>query len=466
MKHHEHRTDIPAVVVGGTSSGVGKTLVATAIMYHFRRRGFRVQPFKVGPDFIDPSYHEVVSNRQSYNLDAWMMGERGILKKFYKASSGADVAVIEGVMGVFDGVSGKSDFGSTAYVARLLNAQILLVVDVSKTGGSIAALVYGFINFDKKLNVSGIVLNNVGSSKHLKIIRDNMRGRINVPIVGVITRNSILELKERHLGLIPVLENRRIAEKKIISSSQIVSKSIFFSKFKNLDVKKQMPLPAPSSGRSHEPVVRIAVAKDKSFNFYYADTIESLEMNDAQVVYFSPIKDNKLPDGTSGIILGGGFPEILADDLEKNHNMKKVILQAAEEGMPIYAECGGLMYLTKNLFACKKGKTKKSKMVGLIDADTLMGRKLTINYTEADNRSEFFKGIRKVRGHEFHYSQIISIDKDYHFAYKLRRGNGILEKKDGLVVYNCLASYMHLNFGADDRLGKRIVELSRAYSRL
>src|ERR687897_2275608 len=215
MEQHDRGMDTPAVVIGGSSSGVGKTLVATAIMYHFRRKGFSVQPFKVGPDYIDPSYHQVVCNRQSYNLDVWMMGENGIIEKFCKASSGADVAVIEGVMGIFDGVSGKSDFGSTAHVARLLNAQIVLVVDAGKTGGSIAALIYGFINFDKKLNVSGVVLNNVGSSKHLKIIRDNMRGRINVPIVGVITRNSVLELKERHLGLIPVLENRRI-EKKIV----------------------------------------------------------------------------------------------------------------------------------------------------------------------------------------------------------------------------------------------------------
>ena len=452
------------MVVGGSSSGVGKTLVATAIMYHFRRKGFSVQPFKVGPDYIDPSYHQVVCNRQSYNLDVWMMGENGVIEKFCRASSGADIAVIEGVMGVFDGISGKSDLGSTAHVARLLNAPVVLVVDAGRAGGSIAALIYGFINFDKRLNVSGIVLNNVASRKHLKIIRDTMRGKVDVPILGVIYRNSVLGLKERHLGLIPVLEIRS-AKKKIMYSSQVVAKSISFKSLKNFAARERSFIMPLYSVRHRETTAKIAIAKDESFNFYYADTVESLEKNNAQIVYFSPVNDNKLPDGTSGIILGGGFPEILADKLEKNYHMKKAILQAAQQGMPIYAECGGLMYLTENIIVSKKGKKKKSKMVGLIEADTSMGSRLTLNYTEADNRSDFFKDIKKIRGHEFHYSQIIDIGKDSDFAYTLRRGNGIIDKKDGIVVYNCLASYMHLHFGGDERLGRRIVELSRNYSK-
>jgi len=464
MKQHDQGMDTPAVVVGGSSSGVGKTLVATAIMYHFRRKGFSVQPFKVGPDYIDPSYHEVVCNRQSYNLDVWMMGENGVIEKFCRASSDADIAVIEGVMGVFDGVSGKSDLGSTSHVARLLDAPVILVVDAGRAGGSIAALIYGFINFDKRLNVSGIVLNNVASRKHLKIIRDTMSGKVDVPIVGVISRNSVLGLKERHLGLIPVLEIRS-AKKKIMFSSQVVAKSISFKSLKNLTARKRSFIMPLYSVRHREPIAKIAIAKDESFNFYYADTVESLEKNNAQIVYFSPVNDNKLPDGTSGIILGGGFPEILADKLETNYHMKKAILQAAQQGMPIYAECGGLMYLTKNIIVSKKGKKKKSKMVGLIEADTSMGSRLTLNYTEADNRSDFFKDIKKIRGHEFHYSQIIDIGKDSDFAYILRRGNGIIDKKDGIVVYNCLASYMHLHFGGDERLGRRIVELSRNYSK-
>src|SRR5918994_1844039 len=413
------------VVVGESSSGVGKTLFATAIMYHFRKRGFSVQPFKVGPDYIDPSYHQVVCNRQSYNLDVWMMGENGVIEKFCRASSGADIAVIEGVMGVFDGISGKSDLGSTAHVARLLNSQVILVVDAGRTGGSIAALIYGFINFDKRLNVSGIVLNNVASRKHLKIIRDTMSGKVDVPIVGVISRNSVLGLKERHLGLIPVLEIRS-AKKKIMFSSHVVAKSISFKSLKNLTARKRSYTTPLCSVKLREPIAKIAIAKDESFNFYYADTVESLE---------------------------------------KNYHMKKAILQAAQQGMPIYAECGGLMYLTKNIIVSKKGKKKKSKMIGLIEADTAMGSRLTLNYTEADNRSDFFKDIKKIRGHEFHYSQIIDIAKDSDFAYTLRRGNGIIDKKDGLVVYNCLASYMHLHFGGDDSLGRRIVELSRNYSR-
>jgi cobyrinic acid a,c-diamide synthase len=465
MERPKRKTETPVVVIGGSSSGVGKTIVSMAIMFHLSRMGYKVQPFKVGPDYIDPSYHEVVCNRPSYNLDVWLMGKKGVLKRYSEATSNADVAVIEGVMGLFDGVSGRSDFGSTAHVARLLNAPVVLVVDAGKTGGSIAALIFGFANFEKKLSVSGVVLNNIASPRHLRIIREAIRGRVDVPIVGVITRHRILELKERHLGLIPVLENQRSAKKKIISASQMVSKGIFFDMFKHLGVRKSSSLFPMSSCKSHKRKVKIAIAKDESFNFYYADTIDSLERNGAQVVYFSPVKDNKLPEGASGIVLGGGFPEILGGELEKNHYMKKEIIQAAHNGMPIYAECGGLMYLTRNLTAYKNGKMKKSKMVGLIDANTIMGHSLTLGYTEAENRCHFFRGIKKIRGHEFHYSQIIDIAKDLKFAYILKRGNGIFDKKDGFVVYNCLASYMHLHFGGDQRIARRIVELGRSYLR-
>ena len=459
----------PRLIVAGISSGVGKTLVATAIMYYFKRKGFRVQPFKVGPDFIDPSYHSVVCKRQSYNLDMWMMGTNGVIDKFNRASSQADVAVIEGVMGLFDGVSGKFYFGSTAHAAKILNAPIILVIDAGKSGGSIAALVYGFLNFDKKLKIAGIVLNNVASVKHLDIIKEAMEGRIDVPIVGVIGRNNDLALKERHLGLVPVPETRRL-ENKILLTSQLIAKNISFNDLKNpimknfIMNKKIVAVQLPQANCS-VPAVRIAIAKDESFNFYYADNIESLEINNAEIVYFSPVNDKKLPEGISGIILGGGFPEILADKLEKNHGIKRSILRAAEQGMPIYAECGGLMYLTKTIIVSHKGKKNKRKMIGLLDAETSMSHKLTLNYTEADNGGIFFRGISKIRGHEFHYSQIYGIDKDCKFAYRLLRGNGIANNKDGLVVYNCLASYMHLHFGGDHRLAKRIVENCIEYSR-
>jgi cobyrinic acid a,c-diamide synthase len=460
----QHETSIPKFIVAGVSSGAGKTLVATAIMYYFQRKGLHVQPFKIGPDFIDPSYHAVVCKRQSYNLDIWMMGERGVLNEFSKISSEADIAVIEGVMGLFDGVSGKSDFGSTAHVARILNAPIILVIDASRAGGSIAALAYGFLNFDKRLDILGLVLNNVASQKHLNTIIEAIRSKMNTPILGVITRNKDLVLRERHLGLIPVLETRGLIERKILRTSRLVSKELSLRRLRSFHVTRKISESLPSKKHS-KSAVRIAIAKDKSFNFYYPDTAESLELNNAEVVYFSPVNDKKLPDRVSGIILGGGFPEILADELAKNHYIKKSILREAERGMPIYAECGGLMYLTKTITVCHKGKRKKKKMIGLIEADTSMDDKLTLNYTEGENSGAFFKDIKKIRGHEFHYSRIHNIGKDLKFAYALRRGNGIFNKKDGLMVYNCLASYMHLHFGSDQRLARRVVDMCREYSK-
>ena len=460
----QYETSIPKFIVAGVSSGAGKTLVATAIMYYFQRKGLHVQPFKIGPDFIDPTYHAVVCKRQSYNLDIWMMGERGVLNEFSKISSEADIAVIEGVMGLFDGVSGKSDFGSTAHVARILNAPIILVIDASRAGGSIAALVYGFLNFDKRLDILGIVLNNVASQKHLNTIIEAMRSKMNIPILGVITKNKDLVLRERHLGLIPVLETRGLIERKILRTSRLVSKELSLRRLRSFHVTRKISESLPSKKHS-KPDVRIAIAKDESFNFYYPDTAESLELNNAEVIYFSPVNDKKLPDGVSGIILGGGFPEILADELAKNHYIKKSILREAERGMPIYAECGGLMYLTKTITVYHKGKKEKTQMIGLIEADTSMDDKLTLNYTEAENSGAFFRDIKKIKGHEFHYSRIHNISKDFKFAYVLRRGNGIFNKKDGLIVYNCLASYMHLHFGGDERLARRVVDMCREYSK-
>lgn len=464
MKQLQDETNVPRLIVAGVTSGVGKTLVSTSIMYYFESKGFHVQPFKVGPDFIDPTYHAVICKRQSYNLDIWMMGERGVLNKFNRTSLRADIAVIEGVMGVFDGVFGKSDFGSTAHVARILNSPIILVVDASRAGGSIAALVYGFLNFDKRLEVLGIVLNNVASLKHLNTIKEAMRDKIKVPIVGIIFRNKGLIFKERHLGLIPVLKSSRSSVNRIVPMSRLISKNLCLKGLRNLHVTRKVAVPL-SSPKHSKPDIKIAIARDESFNFYYPDTIETLELNNAEIVDFSPVNDKKLPDGISGLILGGGFPEILADHLAKNYYIKKSILREAENGMPIYAECGGLMYLTKTITVYQNGKKDTRKMIGLVDADTDMNDRPTLNYTEAENSGNFFRNIRKVRGHEFHYSRIHNIGKDIRFAYSLRRGNGISNNKDGVIIYNCLASYMHLHFGGDQRLAKRVVEMCRNYSK-
>lgn len=444
----------PKIVVAGATSGVGKTAITTAIMYALTKNGFHVQPFKIGPDFIDPSYHNLVTGRPSRNLDVWMMGKNGVLKCFNDSSHGADVAIIEGVMGLFDGLSGKNDYASTAQIAKMLEAPVILVIDAGKAARSIAAIALGFLHFDKKLKIAGIILNNVAGDKHAKFVLDAFACKVNVPIIGIVRRDKKITIEERHLGLVPALELEK-KKRSIHQSAKYISEQIDIDKIKSLCkpinrtkvIQKAFP----------DTRIRVAVALDESFNFYYADNFDALRKQQAELIFFSPVNDIELPENIHGIILGGGFPEILADKLEFNQAMIKSISKAATNGMPIYGECGGLMYLTRSIRRNNEGKKKRQKMIGLIEADTFMSGKLTLNYTEADCTSSFFEDIYKIRGHEFHYSNIENISTDSKFAYTMRRGNGVDNKRDGFVVYNCLASYMHLHF-ANNRLPERFIK--------
>lgn len=450
----------PKIVVAGATSGVGKTAITTAIMYALTKNGFHVQPFKIGPDFIDPSYHNLVTGRPSRNLDVWMMGKNGVLKCFNNSSQGADVAIIEGVMGLFDGLSGKDDYASTAQIAKILDAPVILVIDAGKAARSIAAIALGFLHFDKKLKISGFILNNVAGDKHARFVQDAFACKVNVPIIGIVRRDKKITIEERHLGLIPALELQK-KKRSIYQSAKYISEQIDIDKIKSLckpinrnkTIQKEFP----------DTRIRVAVALDESFNFYYEDNFDALRKQQAELIFFSPVNDVELPENIHGIIIGGGFPEILADKLEFNQAMIKSISKAATNGMPIYGECGGLMYLTRSIRRNNEGKKKRQKMVGLIEADTFMSGKLTLNYTEADCTSSFFEDIYKIRGHEFHYSNIENISTDSKFAYNMRRGNGVDNKRDGFVVYNCLASYMHLHF-ANNRLPERFIKSCLEFS--
>jgi len=445
---------IPRVIIAGVTSGVGKTSVSIAIIYALQGRGLRVQPFKVGPDFIDPSYHYYVAKRHSRNLDVWMMGKRGILNCFVSACNGSDMAVVEGVMGLFDGMSGRNDFASTSHVAKILDAPVLLVVDASKGARSIAAIILGFLNFDRKLNIAGIILNNVAGERHARYITDALSGIVRIPVVGVIPRNTEIKMEERHLGLIPIAELETRKRKAItIRMAKYIADCLDIDKI--LSLCTSSPLPDLPTRLTVPMKTRIAVALDESFNFYYRDNFDAMKRSGAQLVSFSPIWDKELPMGTNGIILGGGFPEVLADRLESNRLMIKSIKKAIEEGMPVYAECGGLMYLTRSISGYK-GQKKVRKMIGLVDADTIMTKKLTLNYTEAECNGPLF-GKAQVRGHEFHYSSIQNVADDSKFSYSMKRGNGVTGTHDGFIVNDSgLAAYMHLHF-ANSKLPERLV---------
>jgi len=403
-----------------------------------KKRGHTIQPFKVGPDYIDPSYLSSISNNETKNLDVWLMGKNELMKSFVNSST-SDISIIEGVMGYYDGFGGKTNHASTHHVATLLKSPVILVLDASKTSRSIAATALGFTKFHRNSRISGIILNKVGSKKHEILCRSALEN-LKIPIVGVIPKNTENILESRHLGLIPVVEQKQL-QRKIKQVSQQISDYLDFEKIVKI-CKNIEHIPKTKLQKSKKPNTSIAVALDSSFNFYYHDNIQALRREGAKIKFFSPISDKKIPKCDS-IYIGGGFPEILGKKLSKNHSMKKSIKQAAENGIPIYAECGGLMYLTKSI----KHNNQKYKMVGLFDAETHMTKKMTLNYTQGRITSNcLISSPRNFNAHEFHYSKITNIPKDAKFLYDLKIGEGISSKKDGFSEYNTVASYCHLYF--------------------
>ena len=428
---------IPRLVVAGATSGVGKTSITSAIIYGIKKRGYSVQPFKVGPDYIDPSYLSSISKNNAKNLDVWLMGENELVQSFVK-NSASDISVIEGVMGYYDGFGGKTNYASTHHVASLLKAPTVLVLDASKAARSIAATALGFTKFHRNSRIVGIILNKFGSKKHEKMCRQALANQ-KVPILGSILKNSEI-MESRHLGLIPIKEQKSL-QNKIRKVSRDISDDIDIDKI--IQICKSVPqLPKAQPKKFKKPTATVAVALDSSFNFYYHDNLEALRREGARIKFFSPVSDKKIPT-CDLIYIGGGFPEVLGQSLERNATMRKMIKKRAEEGTSIYAECGGLMYLTKSIIFGKK----KYKMVGLFDAETQMTKKMTLNYTEGRIRSNcIISAPAKFRAHEFHYSKIRNLPRDAKFVYDLKIGEGIDNKKDAISEYNTLASYCHLYF--------------------
>jgi cobyrinic acid a,c-diamide synthase len=455
----------PVIVIAGTTSGVGKTTVSMGIMHKLIECGFIVQPFKIGPDFIDPCYHTSVTGRQSRNLDLWLMGKKGVLECFHRSSWDADLSVIEGVMGLYDGISGKRNFGSTAHISKLLDASVILVVDAARTSQSVAAMILGYTKFDPCLNVAGIIINNVGSQKHSNMILEALGIHVKKKLLGIIYRNDEIRSAERYLGLIPPIEIKGKAKNVILNCAKYVADQI------NLDSILPIKTNKRNQKRSYwllknegEPSCKVAVAFDESFNFYYYDNLTSLRKNGVSLVFFSPIKDKSVPKGVDGLLIGGGFPEILARRLGMNDSMKKSIHKSIVSGMPTLAECGGLMYLTKAINDNRRKKQGRYSMVGIFDTETSMTDRVTIGYTEAQGSGELIGRISHIHGHEFHYSELVNLSSDSQFSFEMQRGRGINGKYDGLTYNTCVASYMHLHF-ADTRILRRILDRCKRYRR-
>jgi cobyrinic acid a,c-diamide synthase len=437
------------VVIAGTHSGVGKTSVTLGLIGALRRRGLAVQPFKIGPDFIDPLHHTHASGRTSRNLDGWMLDPKTNLERFARATADADIAVIEGVMGLFDGSEGSSERGSSAEMAKLLGLPVILVIDASAMARSAAALIHGFATFDCDLRIAGAILNNVGGEAHARMIRDAVAG--SVPILGAIPRVPDLAVPERHLGLHLPHEAR---QDYVQTLAVLVDEHIDIDGLLRAG-RMARPVPPPATAPV-PPKVRVGVARDEAFCFYYPENLELLQQAGAQLVEFSPIRD-PLPGDLDGLYIGGGYPELHAAELAANTSATKAVRDFCERGGPAYAECGGLMYLGQTLQL--DGSTYE--FCGALPLSTRMPAGLSIGYVEVNTTGGLFGEGRTARGHLFHHSQITgepAVDRCY-TVRSARDGTS----HEGYSAGNVLASYIHLHFDSAPELPAAFVARCRAH---
>ena len=453
---------IKGIVIAATKSGSGKTTVALGLMAALKRRGLTVAPFKVGPDFIDPGHHSRITGRVSRNLDGWMLSDAYNRHCFQQAAEGADVALVEGVMGLYDGYAGKSEAGSTAQMAKLIRLPVVLVVDAASMARSAAALVQGFENFDRELRFAGVIFNNLGSPGHLKYLTDALDGNVRMPCLGGILRNNRVAIPERHLGLVTEDEHV-LTEARVVQLADLIDTHVDVPGLLERLEDRQLSLSDDQPGERKGPV-KIGVARDKAFCFYYQDNLDLLEKSGAEIVRFSPIDDQHLPAELDGLYLGGGYPELFASRLSKNTQMLKQIREKSRQGLPVYAECGGFMYLCDALVDLDG---HAFSMAGCFPFKTKMSSKLrALGYREITLSKDTIIGPagRVIRGHEFHYSAMEEKPSgDIETVYTATRRASDQKLAGGYQVNRTLGSYNHLHFGSCPDVADTFIDTCRRY---
>ena len=453
-------------IIAGTQSGAGKTTISIGLMAALKRRGFIVQPFKAGPDFIDPGYHKVVCGRSSYNLDTWIMGIEAVNSTFARVTEGTDIAIIEGVMGLFDGRDGMNEEGSTAHIAKSLGLPVILIIDARSMARSAGALIYGFENFDPEVKMTGVIFNRVGSKRHSEILRDSIKGRSKIEILGYIPRDEGITIPERHLGLVTASEFRvqsldfRVFLEKL---TNLIEENIDLDKLLSLSSILKRPSTLPLQTQDSKLKTKIAVAFDNAFSFYYQENLDILEELGAELVFFSPLKDKKLPEDIKGIYIGGGYPELYAKTLEANTEMREEIRTLTERGLPVYVECGGLMYLGEELVD-KDGKSFEMAGVFPWKSRMLKNRK-SLGYAEIEAGPDcpFLKDRERIRGHEYHYSEIEEPPEGIKRVYKSIVHGPQSTVKEGYLYKNVLASYIHLHFTSNPEFARGFMGVCQHY---
>ncbi|GGQ58675.1 cobyrinate a,c-diamide synthase [Streptomyces pilosus] len=474
-------SSVPRLVVAAPSSGSGKTTVATGLMAALTARGLAVSPHKVGPDYIDPGYHALATGRVGRNLDAYLCGPDLIAPLFAHGADGCDIAVVEGVMGLYDGAAGEGELASTAQVAKLLRAPVVLVVDASSQSRSVAALVHGFVSWDPEVRVGGVILNKVASDRHEGLLREALES-VGVPVLGVLRRAARVETPSRHLGLVPVAERGALAVEAVSAMAAQVAAGCDLSALVALarsagalagaawDAGEVLvsspppPLPVPSPGAAppdpHRPFgprprtpdgLVVAVAGGAAFTFSYAEHAELLAAAGAEVVVFDPLRDEELPEGTAGLVVGGGFPEVYASELSANEALREAVGGLARGGAPVAAECAGLLYLCRELDGLP--------MCGVLDASASMSERLTLGYRDAVavTDSVLAAAGTRMRGHEFHRT-VVEPGAGEEPAWGVRAPG---RRVEGFVQRGVHASYLHTHWASEPGVARRFVERCR-----
>ncbi len=475
---------VPRLVIAAPSSGSGKTTVATGLMAALAARGFAVSPHKVGPDYIDPGYHALATGRVGRNLDAYLCGPELVGPLFLHGARGCDIAVVEGVMGLYDGAAGEGELASTAQVAKLLRAPVVLVVDASSQSRSVAALVHGFASWDPEVRVGGVILNKVGSDRHEVLLREALESA-GVPVLGVLRRAAPVETPARHLGLVPVAERGSEAVAAVAAMAASVADGCDLEALVGVargageldcgawDAEGALvsppppprPVPSPGAAAPEPPFrparprprtpdglkTRVAVAGGAAFTFSYAEHGELLAAAGAEVVVFDPLRDEELPEGTGGLVIGGGFPEVYASELSANERLRKSVAALVSSGAPVAAECAGLLYLCRELDGLP--------MCGVLDASARMSERLTLGYRDAVAVSDSVLAVAgtRMRGHEFHRT-VVEPGAGAVAAWGMRAPERRLE---GFVERGVHASYLHTHWAAEPGVARRFVERCR-----
>ncbi|WP_456329622.1 cobyrinate a,c-diamide synthase [Archaeoglobus sp.] len=450
--------DIPRVVIAGTSSKVGKTMISIGLMRLLVNRGYKVQPYKVGPDFIDPGFHHLATGRYSRNLDSFMLSRQAILETFVRNFRGADIAVVEGKTGLYDSSDAISEKGSVAEVSKILKAPVVLVANVERLNRTAAAIMLGYKLFDPDVRLEGAILNRVGSERHAGKVKKAVEKLAGIRVLGVVPRKKV-KMPYRHLGLVTAYEREDMGEL-LDSIAEIVEKHVDIDAILEI-AEKAPPLDAlVEDGESEaetEKRVKIGVLRDQVFSFYYQDNLDELSKY-AELVFLNSLKDKKLPD-VDALYIGGGFPEVFAEELEKNKRLREEIYEFCQSGRPVYAECGGLMYLGESL----ETSEGEFEMVGFLPLKTKMYEKFQAQGYSVYRASKpciIARRNQKIVGHEFHYSKPTLTGKA-DFAFRVERGFGIDGRKDGIMKENTLGCYIHVHFLSDRSIARRFIKKAK-----